>query len=191
MKIFSPAFALLPVLLLATACASLPPAATGRLQADETRISLVLICDIYKMNQENGRGGMARIAAALKGEKARSAYVLTAHAGDTISPSLMSGFDKGAHIVDLFNMTPLDVFVPGNHEFDFGPDVFLKRMSELKAAKLAANLREAGGKPISGIADSQIFAFGPVKLGVIGLTADDSPITSRPGSSRYFVVTAG
>ena len=38
------------------------------------------------------------------------------------SPSLMSGFDQGAHIVAMLNKSPLDVFVPGNHEFDFGKD---------------------------------------------------------------------
>lgn len=153
--------------------------------AGETRITLVLVCDVYKMEAENGRGGMARIAAVLKAEKARHANVLIAHAGDTISPSLMSGFDKGASIVDLFNMTPLDVFVPGNHEFDFGPDIFLKRMGEMKARVLAANLRGANGQPIAGIADSTIVSFGPVKVGVIGLTADNSPVSSKPGNLKF------
>lgn len=150
-----------------------------------TQITLVLVCDVYKMEDENGRGGMARIAAVLKAEKARHSNVLIVHAGDTISPSLMSGFDKGAHIVDLFNMTPLDVFVPGNHEFDFGPEVFLKRMGEFKARILAANLRASDGKPINGIADSTIVSFGPVKVGVIGLTADNSPISSKPGNLKF------
>ncbi len=153
--------------------------------AGETRITLVLVCDVYKMEAENGRGGMARIAAVLKAEKARHANVLIAHAGDTISPSLMSGFDKGASIVDLFNMTPLDVFVPGNHEFDFGPDIFLKRMGEMKARVLAANLRGANGQPIAGISDSTIVSFGPVKVGVIGLTADNSPVSSKPGNLKF------
>lgn len=137
------------------------------------------------MEPENGRGGMARIAAALSAEKARNPNVIVAHAGDTISPSLMSGFDKGASIIDLFNMTPLDVFVPGNHEFDFGPEVFMKRMGELKASVLAANLRSETGQPLAGIADSKIFAFGPVKLGIIGLTADDSPVSSKPGKLKF------
>ncbi len=152
---------------------------------DETAITLVLICDVYKMEAESGRGGMARIAAVLKAEKARHPYVLIAHAGDTISPSLMSGFDKGAHIIDLFNMTPLDVFVPGNHEFDFGPEIFRKRMGETKASVLAANLRSETGEPISGIADSKIVAFGPVKIGVVGLTAEDSPVSSKPGRLQF------
>ena len=154
-------------------------------EANSTKITLVLTSDVYKMDEENGRGGMPRIASVLKAEKAAHANVLTVHAGDTISPSLMSGFDQGAHIIDLFNMTPLDVFVPGNHEFDFGPAVFLKRMGELKARPLAANLRDPSGKPIAGIVDTQIFSFGPVKLGVIGLTEDHSAVTSRPGPMKF------
>lgn len=153
--------------------------------AGETQITLVLVCDVYKMEPESGRGGMARIAGALMAEKARHSNVLIVHAGDTISPSLMSGFDKGAHIVDLFNMTPLDVFVPGNHEFDFGPDIFLKRMGEMKARVLAANLRGANGQPITGIADSTMVSFGTVKVGVIGLTADNSPVSSKPGNLKF------
>jgi len=178
------ALLVLCVVLSMPACASsgeqpAPPA------KGETLITLVLVCDVYKMEAENGRGGMARIAAVLKAERARHSNVLVVHAGDTISPSLMSGFDKGAHIVDLFNMTPLDVFVPGNHEFDFGPDVFLKRMGELKARVLAANLRGANGQAIQGVADSTIVNFGPVKVGVIGLTADNSPVSSKPGNLRF------
>ena len=169
------------------ACASGPEISktAAATPSNETQITLVLICDVYKMQDENGRGGLARIAGALNAEKARHSNVLIAHAGDTISPSLMSGFDKGAHIVDLFNMTPLDIFVPGNHEFDFGPDVFLKRMGEMKASVLAANLRGADGQPLAGIADSELVSFGPVKVGFIGLTADNSPVSSKPGNLKF------
>jgi 2',3'-cyclic-nucleotide 2'-phosphodiesterase (5'-nucleotidase family) len=151
----------------------------------ETRISLVLMCDIYKMEEENGRGGMARIVGAAKAEKDRNEHVLIAHAGDAISPSLMSGFDQGEHMIELLNQAPLDIFVPGNHEYDFGPDVFLKRMSELKAPVLAANLREAGGRPIPGVADAKLVRYGDVTLGVIGLTEDNSPTKSKPGRLEF------
>jgi 2',3'-cyclic-nucleotide 2'-phosphodiesterase (5'-nucleotidase family) len=177
------AFLMACVAVLAAACVS-PPVVAGA-PTGETKITLVLVCDVYKMEAENGRGGMARIAAALRAEKARHGNVLIVHAGDTISPSLMSGFDKGAHIIDLFNMTPLDMFAPGNHEFDFGPEIFLKRMKELKAAVLAANLRGPDGQPIPGIADAKIVTFGAVKIGVIGLTADNSPVSSKPGNLRF------
>ena len=58
----------------------------------------------------------------MKAERARGVPMLFCHAGDTFSPSLMSGFDQGAHIVELTNLIKPDVFVPGNHEFDFGKD---------------------------------------------------------------------
>lgn len=173
----------LVLLALLTACAT--PAGDSVAVRERADITLVLVCDVYKMGEENGRGGMARIAAALKAEKARHGNVLIVHAGDTLSPSLMSGFDQGAHIVDLFNMTPLDIFVPGNHEFDFGPQVFRTRMGEFKAEILAANLRDEAGKPIEGIADSRLMALGGVRVGVIGLTADDSAVTSKPGRLRF------
>lgn len=150
-------------------------------QGGETRISLVLICDIYNMHEDEGRGGMARVAGVVKAEKARSPHVLVTHAGDTFSPSLMSGFDKGAHMVDLLNMMPIDVFVPGNHEFDFGPDIFLERLREARFPFYAANLREADGSVIPGIVDSRIHTFGEVKVGVIGLTAEDAYKKSQPG----------
>lgn len=172
--------ALLAPLLLALAALGPPEARAG-----ETRISLVLICDIYKMSEENGRGGMPRIAAAVKAEKARGGHVLVAHAGDTISPSLMSGFDKGRHMVELMNMMPIDVFVPGNHEFDFGPDIFIERMREMRNPVYAANLREADGSRIPGIVDARIFEFGEARIGVIGLTAEDAPRKSQPGRLKF------
>ncbi len=86
--------------------------------------SLLLVNDIYKMSDDKGRGGFARLAAIVKAERARGVPMLFCHAGDTFSPSLMSGFDQGAHIIELTNMIKPDVFVPGNHEFDFGKDIY-------------------------------------------------------------------
>ena len=41
----------------------------------------------------------------------------------------------------LTNMVRPDIFVPGNHEFDFGKAVFLERMAEANFPLYAANLR--------------------------------------------------
>ena len=70
--------------------------------------------------------------------------MIVAHGGDTLSPSVMSGLDRGAHIIALTNMIAPDIFVPGNHEFDFGKAVFLERMAEAKFPLYGANLRDAG-----------------------------------------------
>lgn len=153
---------------------------------EKKKISLVFVCDIYNMTADgNGRGGMAKIISAVKAERARNGSVLVAHAGDTISPSLMSGLDRGAHMIDLINIMKPDVFTPGNHEFDFGPDVFKKRMSEAKFPIYAANLRDVDGKPIDGIKSHAILDFDGLKIGVIGLTAEDSVKRSSPGKLQF------
>lgn len=162
-----------------------PPQVAIAAGTSETEVTLVLTSDVYKMRAENGRGGLARIASVLKSEKSAKRHVLTVHAGDTLSPSLMSGFDQGAHIVELFNLAPLDIFVPGNHEFDFGPGIFAKRMATFKAQVLAANLKLANGLPHPGILPARIYQFGEVKIGVIGLTDENSTISSKPGPLKF------
>lgn len=67
-----------------------------RANAATTRISFVVVSDIYQMSEQrlaDGmiRGGFARLAAVVKAEWAKGGRVIVAHAGDTLSPSLMSG----------------------------------------------------------------------------------------------------
>ena len=136
------------------------------------------------MAERDGRGGFARIAGALKAERAKAKNIVVAHAGDTLSPSLTSSVDKGAHIVDLLNRLSIDVFTPGNHEFDFGEAVFRQRMGEAKFALLAANLRDASGHALPGFADSKIIDVDGVKVGIFGLTDDEAARRSSPGSLK-------
>ena len=145
-------------------------------------LTLIVFSDIYEMSEKDGRGGFARIAGALKAERAKAKNVIVAHAGDTLSPSLMSSLDKGAHIIELLNGAGLDVFTPGNHEFDFGEAIFRQRMSEAKFPLLAANLRDNSDNLLPGFADSKIFEIEGVKIGVFGLTDDEATRRSSPES---------
>src|SRR3954454_15261230 len=122
-------------------------------QTASTTVSFILVNDIYQMSAQPGsdgklRGGFGRLAAVVKAERAKGGHVIFAHAGDTLSPSLMSGLDHGAHIMTLTNLIPPDIFVPGNHEFDFGKAEFFKRMDEARFPLYAANLRGADGAPM-------------------------------------------
>lgn len=143
--------------------------------------TLLLVNDIYKMGGDKGRGGFARAAGIAKAERSRGVPVLFCHAGDCYSPSLMSGFDQGAHIVAMQNKMGLDVFVPGNHEFDFGKENYLKLVAAQSYPTFAANLRDAGGGKLPGHEDSRIFELGGIKVGVIGTAYDPTPQISHPG----------
>lgn len=166
----------------ASGLAGLPPAVAQPVK--KTTITLLVYSDIYEMAGVEGRGGLARVAGVIAAERARSKNVIAAHAGDTLSPSLMSSLDQGAHIIDILNAMAPDVFVPGNHEFDFGEAVFRTRMAEARFPLLAANLRDASGDVLAGFADNKIIELDGVKIGVFGLTDDEAARRSSPGTLR-------
>src|SRR5215813_5061568 len=167
-------------------------------QTARTTVSFILVNDIYQMSAQmmadgKRRGGFARLAAVVKAERAKGGHVVFAHAGDTFSPSLMSGFDRGEHIMALTNMIPPDIFVPGNHEFDFGKEVFLQRMGEARFPLFAANLRTADGGMVPGFQDRAIVTFDGVRIGLTGATYDELARTTSPGDLKVspLVATVG
>jgi 5'-nucleotidase/UDP-sugar diphosphatase len=152
--------------------------------AEQATVSFIQTNDIDKFDGSGERGGFARLNAVVRAERAKGGYVVYGHAGDMISPSLLSGLDKGEHTIMLTNLVPPDAFAPGNHEYDFGPDVFMKRMAEAKYPRLAANLRDAHGKPIPGFSDTLMIERGPIRIGIVGLTLDTSDQVSSPGNLK-------
>jgi 5'-nucleotidase / UDP-sugar diphosphatase len=161
----------------------------GTALAETVNVTFLLTNDIYKVDNTAERGGFARLNAVVKAERAKGGHLIYAHAGDLISPSLLSGFDQGEHTIALTNMAPPDIFTPGNHEYDFGAEVFMKRMKEAKFPLFAANLRNADGTPVEGFQDTIIIDKGGAKIGIVGATADDSPVKSSPGDTLKFLPT--
>ncbi len=157
--------------------------------ASAKTLRILLASDVYKMSDEQGRGGHARLAAAVKAERAKAVQAkdgafLYVHAGDAISPCLMCGFDQGQHLIALMNMTPPDVFVPGNHEFDFGRAVFIKRLKEAAFPIYAVNLSSADGSAEGLVQKSKIIDVDGIKVGILGATADDAAKKSNPEDLR-------
>jgi len=167
----------------------------GKAWAETAKITFILMNDIYQMGDTllpdgQRRGGFARLAAVVKAERAKGGHVVLAHGGDTLSPSLMSGIDRGAHIITLTNMIRPDIFAPGNHEFDFGKRVFLDRMAEAKFPLYAANLRTAEGKPLPGFKDRAIITFDGVRIGLTGAAHDDTPRMSSSEDVKFLPTVA-
>lgn len=156
--------------------------------AEKVNLTFLLTSDIYNFDaNKDGRGGFSRLNAVVKAERAKSPNVIYVHAGDMISPSLFSGIDKGANTVALLDMAAPDIFVPGNHEFDFGPDIFRQRVKDIKSVLLAANLRGSDGKNPDGFADTKVIEMAGLKIGIVGITADDTPEVSSPGDGYKFL----
>jgi 2',3'-cyclic-nucleotide 2'-phosphodiesterase (5'-nucleotidase family) len=160
----------------------------------KTQVTFVLTNDIYLMDETTmadgrRRGGFARLAAVIQAERAKALAegrrVIVAHGGDTLSPSLMSSVDRGAHIVALTNIIRPDIFAPGNHEFDFGKSIFLARMAEAKFPLFAANLRTADDEHLPGFKDRAIVEIDGVRIGLTGAAYEGSHRLSSPGDLTF------
>ncbi|MGH6810943.1 MAG: bifunctional metallophosphatase/5'-nucleotidase [Methylocella sp.] len=161
-------------------------AAPATRAATAARVSFLLVNDVYRIDEnKDGRGGMARFAAVVKAERARALaegrHLFCVHAGDTLSPSLLSSFDQGAHMIDFFNDVGLDVFVPGNHEFDFGKDIYFERIREARFPILAANLKGSGGVIPPHHRERLALEADGLKLALIGAAYEATASASRPG----------
>ena len=164
-------------------------------RADSAKITLVLTNDIYQMDDRpmpdgQRRGGFARLAAVLKAERAGGGTVIFAHGGDTLSPSPMSGVDQGAHIMTLTNALKPDIFVPGNHEFDFGKAVFLQRMAEARFPLFAANMTTPEDRPLAGFKDRDFISTGDIKIGLTGAAHDRTPTMSNSEDLKFLPTVA-
>mgnify|MGYP002624456174 CR=1 FL=1 len=150
--------------------------------AEPVTVTLLHINDFDRIEDSRERGGLARLMALVNRERAAAEHAIFTHGGDTISPSLLSGFDKGAHIIDLFNEAELDLMVLGNHEFDFGAAVTRARVAEARFPVLSANAVDSTGTLLEGTLATWIAEAGPYKLGFIGLTTPETPeISSAEG----------
>ena len=168
----------------ALAAAVVLPAHLAR--AEPATLTIVHVNDLDRLDGSGGRGGVARLAAVVREVRAGSAgRVLVTNGGDAISPSLLSSFDRGAHMIDLFNRVGFDAMVLGNHEFDFTPAVTVERIAEARFPILSSNAVEPDGTLIDGVTGHLLLEVGRYKVGVFGLTTVTTAIKSSPAPVTF------
>lgn len=164
-------------------CATVLSATQG--VAEPLHLRIVHVNDFDRMEAVGGRGGFAKYAAVVNAARSEAEHVLVTHGGDAISPSLLSGIDGGAHIIDLLNQVGLDAFVLGNHEFDFGPEVMVARVAEANFPVLAANAAMPDGTLPTGVLANVTYSFGDWTIGLFGVVTPDTALVSSPDPVRF------
>lgn len=165
--------------------AMLPVALPSALAAEEVKITLLGVGDVYNFEEEDGRGGFARLNAVARAERAANPNTLYLFDGDMLSPSLMSGFDKGQNTIDFTNLVPFDLAVPGNHEFDFGPENFIEKMKASTYPWAAINITKDDGSPVEGLGGVMVKEMAGLKIALIPVAQDTSPEVSSTGSLKF------
>ena len=149
---------------------------------NNTSITFLHVNDIYEISpNRDGIGGFSQLSSMIKHERGKNKNTIVTFGGDLLSPSLLSGMTDGKHMIKFMNAIGTDFAVPGNHEFDFGADIFTKRLNESNFPWLAANL--SGSDAV--IADKLITIDG-YKIGIFGLITPDTPDLSSSGEKIKF-----
>jgi len=73
------------------------------------------------------RGGVARIATMMKSIKQDNPNNVIMNIGDTFHGGVEAFYSSGNDIVDVINMLPIDVGVPGNWDYIYGPLITRQR----------------------------------------------------------------
>jgi 2',3'-cyclic-nucleotide 2'-phosphodiesterase (5'-nucleotidase family) len=169
----------------AVLCVFLLALAPALVRAEPLTLTIVHVNDWDRMDDDRGMGGAAKIASVVKDERARAeadgGLAIVTFGGDMISPSLLSGIDKGAHMIDLANAVGIDVAVLGNHEFDFGPEILIKRLAESKTRWLAGNVAYKGKSGFPGTAATWMTEKAGYKIGFLGLVTPEAMQISSAG----------
>lgn len=109
-------------------------------------------------------------------------YVLLVDAGDHLQGTAFGSMDQGASVLQLMNKAGYDLATPGNHEFDYGMDIFLERAREAEFPYLSCNLyhQEDGVRGENLLESFQAYHFGKEIVAFIGITTPETIVKSTP-----------
>ncbi|MDE1224160.1 bifunctional metallophosphatase/5'-nucleotidase [Vibrio aestuarianus] len=128
----------------------------------------------YAADKSNMRGSLSQIATKVKQIREQDTHVILVDAGDTIQGNFVETFKHEA--VDPmmlgFNEMQYDVWVLGNHEFDFGLAVLNRSLTQFEGKALAGNIQRPDGNPF--LPAYTVIEKDNIKIGVIGM---DTPMT--------------
>ena len=160
----------------------------GGVMADEGKDIIVLYtndvhCGIdYETDDDGGVSqiGYAGVASYKNEMLAQTEYVTLVDAGDAIQGGPIGTLSKGSYIVDIMNKTGYALAVPGNHEFDYGMDNFLKLANEAAEYNyVCCNFLDLKtGKPVFDA--YKMVSYGSTKVAYVGIDTPESFTKSTP-----------
>jgi len=133
--------------------------------------------------------GYAGVAAYKKDMQALvgADKVTLVDAGDALQGDAIGTLSKGQYLVDIMNQVGYDIFVPGNHEFDYGMARMQTLMAELNAQVISSNFTDLlTGRSVYD--PYTIVDYGSTKIAYVGITTPESFTKSTPA---YFQDAAG
>jgi 2',3'-cyclic-nucleotide 2'-phosphodiesterase (5'-nucleotidase family) len=115
-----------------------------------------------------GRGGFARLAAAIRRECDHARACLVLDAGDLAQGSPVSSIYRGVPIFEVANLVGFDASTLGNHEFDYGWRMIPRFREAARFPIITANVVDDDGALLADRA-WVVLKRGGVRVGIIGV----------------------
>ncbi len=124
------------------------------------------------------------VLAAYKAQlEADGKNVVLVDAGDAIQGEIIGALTEGEAVVDLMNAVGYDYAVPGNHEFDYGMEVFLDLAQNKAEYEYISSNFHYLPRADSVFSPYAIEDFGSCQIAFVGISTPDTITSSTP---EYF-----
>lgn len=147
-------------------------AVTGGLEAQQARI--LYYSSMPEIIRDQGRPGLARLATAVRLERAQSDNVIFVHGGASLGPSMLGALDRGAHMIDILNMIEPDLMAVGKREFSYQKAQFTLHALSASFPFVSSNLvQKSNNEPMEAVEPDYILELDGISVGFIALTSDN------------------
>ena len=153
------------------------PAASENASVETKMIRIIGTSDLhgkfvpwdYALNQESLSGSLAQLSTAI--QEYRTENTLLMDAGDTIQDNSAEIFLSGDDVhpmVQAINALNYDVWVTGNHDYNYGMEITKKTIADLDCKVLTGNVYDKKGERIAD--GCTVLTVDGVRVAVIGMT---------------------
>jgi len=134
-------------------------------------------------------GGFGRCLTQIRDWRKGSDHSLTVDVGDLYQGTHVSRESEGDWMVKLLNAGNYDAWVAGNHDFDWGEEVFRRAVNGSDMPVLGANLEVQGhragdslhaGGPFRNLQAGIIREVAGIRIGIVGITTPGLPFWLNP-----------
>ncbi len=132
-------------------------------------------------------GGSARLQTAINEAKTRTNNYILVDGGDQFQGTLFYTYYKGKLAAEMMNQRGYDAMTVGTHDCDDGPEVLRGFVDAVEFPVLMSNADISGEDLLKdSIMKSTVIEKGGEKIGLIGLTPQDTDELASPGKNIIF-----
>lgn len=133
----------------------------------------VPVLTVLQTTDIHGSENILKMRTLIERERrAAGGEVLLIDCGDLTQGTFECSLDQGAEMFDLLNLCGYDIFVPGNHDFEYGPEALVRNGHRFRGTMLCANVffhRDLKDNTES----CRIFTKNGIRVAVIGCVPEE------------------